>query len=117
LQYLAPSLLPAVFVVVQHKLQCERAALAQKRATAQQKVAVLQKLLSDVTAVQQHQAKHLPAKVSGARQAQEKVAYYQAHIAKAEEQLAKNGFRPEVGCCCCCCCVVVLVVVTVTCRR
>jgi hypothetical protein len=46
----------------------------------------------------------LPAKVSGTRQAQEKVAYYQAHIAKAEEQLAKNGFRPEVGCSCCYCC-------------
>lgn len=85
--------------MLQRKLQRERAALAQKRVTVQQKVTVLQKLLSDVTAVQQLHAKQLPAKVSRARQAQDKEVFYEAQIAKREAQLAKHGYRPEVGCC------------------
>lgn len=84
-------------MLLQRKIQRERDALVQKRRTAQQKLAILQKLHADVQATQQKEAKQAQQNVKFVRQAQGKIAEYQGHIEKLQRKLEKNGFTQEVS--------------------
>lgn len=70
----------------------------QKRATAQQKLSVLQQVLAEVQAGQAKEAKHAAHMAKLTRQAQEKQAGYQAQMDKLRNKLERSGFKQEVGC-------------------
>lgn len=84
------------FRVKQHKLQHELALMAHKRHAAQQKLMVLQKLLTDVQSVQQKDAAKALQASKVTRQAQEKDAGYKAQMGKLQQKLERNGFSPQV---------------------
>lgn len=91
---------PCWHLFLQRKIQCEREALAQKRRTAQQKHAILQKVHTDVQATQQKDAKNIEQVDKWTRHAQVKVAGYKRGIEKFQHKLAKNGFTQEVSLSC-----------------
>lgn len=71
--------------------------LAHKRATAQQKQAVLQRILCDVQSAQHKEAVRAQQLAKQTRQAAEKEASYKLNMEKMTHKLEKNGFTPQVG--------------------
>lgn len=91
-----PCCCDALSSCVQRKLQRELASIRQKRATAQQKLGVLQQLMGEVQAGQHREAKQAAQQGKLTRQVQEKEASYKAQIEKLGQKLEKNGFSTEV---------------------